>query len=277
MAAVTIYKDNNLEYIVLPQRKVLAKTDYGDLHNSLTITEKSAFWQNKGLRERIKKSGDRFFKVHSKELDSLDMGSSDGSMSDGFFLYLTYYRFQNQQYTAYFINDRELNQLTRSSDIKKSDDLAKLLTLETALEYLLKMKPGEKPEYGTAPPNTPSYKGKRGGNFYYHSEVGTFTSVDDAIEDIPIGEEIEREVIAAEAAGEMIPWKSYAEMLPTITKEEVSRQLTEGRRQGWDGSRDKTPVTPGVVMRDDEGNITSISTPDGHMISAKEIDPKLNN
>jgi len=191
VAAVTIYKDNNLEYIVLPQRKVLAKTAYGDLHNSLTVTEKSAFWQNKGLRERIKKSGDRFFKAHSKELDSLDMGNSDGSMSDGFFLYLTYSRFQNQQYTAYFINDKELNQLTKSSDIKKSDGLVKLLTLETTLEQLLKMKPGEKPEYGDLPPNTPSYKGKRGGNFYYHSEVGTFTSVADEAKDIPIGEEIE--------------------------------------------------------------------------------------
>jgi len=275
VAAVTIYKDSNLEYIVLPQRKVLAKTEYGGLHNSLIVTEKSAFWQNKGLRERIKKSGDRFFKIHSKALDSLDMGVSGDSMSDGFFLYLTYSRFQNQQYTAYFINDKELNQLTKRSDIKKSGDLARLLTLETALEYLVKMKPGEKREYGDVPPNTPLHTGKRGGGFYYPSEVGTdIPEVDAAKEDIPIGEEVEREVVAAEAAGAMIPWRSYAEMLPTITKEEVSRQLTEGRRQGWDGSRDKTPVTPGVVMRDDEGNITSISTPDGHMISAKEIDPK---
>ena len=158
---------------------------------------------------------------------------------------------------------------------QQSPNLSKLLVLEAALEHLFKIKPGEVPEYGDAPPNTPAYKGKRGGSFYYPSEVGTFTSVDDAAEeDIPIGEEIEREVVAAQDAGGMVPWKAYAEMLPSITKEEVSTQLQDGKREGWSGLRDTTPVTPGVVMRDDDGNITNISTPDGHMISVKEIDPK---
>jgi len=158
---------------------------------------------------------------------------------------------------------------------QQPSNLSKLLVLEAALEHLFKMKPNELPEYGKAPPNTPTYKGKRGGSFYYHSEVGTFASVDDAAkEDIPIGEEVEREVVAAKDAGEMIPWKAYAEMLPSITKEEVSKQLNDAKREGWPGVRDKTPVTPGVVMRDDEGNIASVSTPDGHMIAVKEVDPK---
>jgi len=45
----------------------------------------------------------------------------------------------------------------------KQSNLSKLLVLETALEHLFKMKPNELPEYGKAPPNTPTYKGKRGG------------------------------------------------------------------------------------------------------------------
>ena len=172
-----------------------------------------------------------------------------------------------------FVEDK--NSLLENVVAKSADNFPKLLVLETALEHLFKMKSGEVPEYGDAPPNTPAYKGKRGGSFYYPSEVGTFTSVDDAAEeDIPIGEEIERDVVTAQDVGGMIPWKSYAEMLPSIAKEEVSKQLQDGKRQGWSGLRDTTPVTPGVVMHDDEGNITSVSTPDGHMISVKEIDPK---
>ena len=152
MPAVLIYHQKNLEYIVLPSRRILAKGKA--LIGTIRDVERHPFWSDSEERKAFYEKGAQFFKLHENYLGSLlSMDDANGKMSSGFFLYLTFNRFQNQQYQAVMVNKSDLikvvhTQKLEKNNIQKSDEtFAKLLTLETALEYLVKANPGEKLEY----------------------------------------------------------------------------------------------------------------------------------
>jgi DNA topoisomerase-1 len=209
MAVVTIYNQGQLEYVVLPNREVLAKYP-DDIALSIHKAEQSSFWRDKKRKQFLQAEGTEFFKRHADTLDtSFSMEDSNGKMSAGFFLYLAFRRFQNQKVQAHFINDDEVDNLLKPDDTaKKSDDLAKLLVLETAIEYLVKANPGEKIEYidseSQLPKNTRLIRTERGAIGYYPSEVGqydaTLTQEDiegdqlDSTEGVPLDPTGEREI-----------------------------------------------------------------------------------
>ena len=133
MAVVTIYNQGNLQYVVLPTREVLSKYP-DDIALSIHKAEQSPFWRDKKRKQFLQVEGTQFFKRHADKLDtSFSMEDSNGKMSAGFFLYLAFRRFQNQQVQAHFINDDEVDNLLKPDDTaKKGDDLSKLLILEKA-------------------------------------------------------------------------------------------------------------------------------------------------
>ena len=92
------------------------------------------------------------------------------------------------------------------------DNLSKLLTLETALEYLVKAVPGEKLEYlkpGEQPPKgIQVQRGARGGRGYYPSEVTAVEEEEDVLE---APEEREIEAVQAPAIEEDEEWKKWQE------------------------------------------------------------------
>jgi len=92
------------------------------------------------------------------------------------------------------------------------DNLSKLLTLETALEYLAKAIPGEKLEYlkpGEQPPKgIQVQRGARGGRGYYPSEVTAVEEEEDVLE---APEEREIEAVQAPAIEEDEEWKKWQE------------------------------------------------------------------
>jgi len=102
-----------LEYVVLPTREVLSKYP-DDTALSIHKAEQSSFWRDKKKKQFLQAEGTQFFKRNADALDtSFSMEDSNGKMSAGFFLYLAYRRFQNQQVQAHFINDDEADNLLK--------------------------------------------------------------------------------------------------------------------------------------------------------------------
>ena len=121
MAVVTIYSEGELQYVVLPSREVLSKHP-DDIAVSINDAEQSSFWLNETRKRTIQEEGTQFFKQHADKLDtSLSMEDSDGKMSDGFFLYLAFRRFQNQQNQSYFINDDDVGNLLKPDPTTKKN------------------------------------------------------------------------------------------------------------------------------------------------------------
>jgi len=301
MSVVTIYNQGKLQYVVLPSREVVSRYPDDDAR-SIQNAEQSPLWSNKEIRKRIQAEGTKFFKYNADKLDkSLSMDDSNGKMSDGFFLYLAYKRFQNQQSQAYFIKDEDVNNLLRSpstDDIKKSQDFSKLLVLNTAVEYLVKAKHGEKLEYlgpGENPPgDTKVHTTSRGAHGYYPSEV-------DQQPVKPVGRDLEPEGIR-EVAGIQAPeldvdddddddeeervrgpketdesfvqrmqkqgFRPVEELIKKfskITKEEKDKLIREATLAGQGDGTDKTLITPNVVITNEEGKPIQITTGDGQI------------
>ena len=125
MPAVLIYSQKNLEYIVLPNRRILSKEK--DLVRPIANADKHVFWTDLEHRKHVQKEGERFFKQHQDYLGSPpSMDDVDGKMSPGFFLYLTFLRFQGQVYQASIVRNSDINKLTKEKS-ESNDNLAKLL------------------------------------------------------------------------------------------------------------------------------------------------------
>ena len=305
MPAVTIYNQKDLAYVVLPSRKILSK-EPDDIAHSIYKAEKHVSWLDKNLRERLQANGDAFFKEHSKQLGTeLSMSDEDGKMSDGFFLYQTYTRFQNPMYRAYFIPDSQVNKLT--SSIKKGDDLSRLLALETALEYLVKANPGEGLEYledeGGLPKDTRLVRTNRGAIGYYPSEIGQHRP-DLEAEDVGAAP-VEREIEAVQApeldvdddddeeegqgiVGEKIdaasfirkmkdqgfrPLEDLITSLPKISIDSKKELVRQAALEGKGPQTDATPITPNIAVVNEDGKVIQITTADGQLQSVQEFDP----
>jgi len=177
MPAVFIYHQRKLEYVVLPNRHIFNNKDR-DLIGPIRAAERHPFWKNPAHRDPFLKEGEHFFKSNEEYLGSLiSMADVDGKMSPGFFLYLTFRRFQNQQYQASIVNNSDLINALDKKSLQKSDGtFAKLLTLEAAIEYLVKADPNEEIEYidsvSQLPKDTRLITTERGAIGYYKSEIG---------------------------------------------------------------------------------------------------------
>ena len=313
MAVVTIYNQGNLQYVVLPTREVLSKYP-DDIALSIHKAEQSPFWRDKKRKQFLQVEGTQFFKRNADKLDtSFSMEDSNGKMSAGFFLYLAFRRFQNQQVQAHFINDDEVDNLLKPDDTaKKGDDLSKLLILEKAIEYLVKANPGERFEYlkpgEKAPDNTQIHTTKRGARGYYPSEVGKLES------ELKIGQERPIEVVGpvvdakkAPAIGDddddgeeeddgaehqgpetnerfiermkengFIPVGEAAKNYPTITKDEKDKLVVDASRAGnGDFTDSKTIITPNIAVVNDDGVIVQVTTSDGQIMPVSEEAGKL--
>ena len=114
MPAVFIYHQRKLEYVVLPNRRIFIDTDQPDLIGPIRAAERHPFWNNPAQRNPFLKEGEDFFKSNEEYLGSLiSMADVDGKMSQGFFLYLTFRRFQNQLYQASIVNNSDLQKIDR--------------------------------------------------------------------------------------------------------------------------------------------------------------------
>ena len=298
MAVVTIYNQGNLQYVVLPTREVLSKYP-DDIALSIHKAEQSPFWRDKKRKQFLQVEGTQFFKRNADKLDtSFSMEDSNGKMSAGFFLYLAFRRFQNQQVQAHFINDDEVDNLLKPDDTaKKGDDLSKLLILEKALEYLVKAR-----EYvedkGDAPEGVEVQTGARGGLFYDPDQVkdkkqqeempsgirevevvqAEPLEVDDEEDDDAEhqGPETNERFIERMKENGFIPVGEAAKNYPTITKDEKDKLVADASRAGnGDFTDSKTIITPNIAVVNDDGVIVQVTTSDGQIMPVSEEAGKL--
>lgn len=313
MPAVTIYNQKDLAYIVLPSRKILSK-EPDEIARSIYKAEKHVSWVDDGLRERLQTRGEAFFKEHTKQLGTeLSMADDDGKMSDGFFLYQTYTRFQNQAYRAYFITDEEVAKLTKKKSAP-DNNLAKLLSLETALQYLVKVNPKEELEYidseSQLPKDTRLVRTERGAIGYFPSEVGQHqpgrteedtggTLEPDAEREITGVQAPESEVVGDdedddEVEGQAIvgdkidaasfikkmedqgfrPLEDLITSLPRISVDQKKELVRQAALEGKGPQTDATPITPNIAVVNDDGKVVQISTADGQLQAVQEFDPE---
>lgn len=116
MPAVLIYYQRKVEYIVFPNRQIFIDTDHPDLIGPISAAERHPLWKDRASRDHLIEEGERFFESNEDYLGSLiSMADVDGKMSQGFFLYLTFCRFQNQQYQASIVNDLDLQKINRET------------------------------------------------------------------------------------------------------------------------------------------------------------------
>lgn len=310
MPAVTIYNQKDLAYVVLPSRKILSK-EPDEIARSISKAENHISWIDQSLRERLQTSGEVFFKEHEKQLGSdLSMGNDDGKMSDGFFLYQTYTRFQNPIFRAYFITDEEVAKLT-NSNIQKSADLSKLLVLETALEYLIKAERGESLEYlgsGENPPeDTQVHTTRRGARGYFPSEIGKVgkpaeearslepdaarpiegiqapepelvNEVDDDDDDegqAIIGDKIDAASFIEKMREQGFrPLDELIQTFPRISVDQKKELVRQAALEGKGPQTDATPITPNIAVVNEDGKVVNISTADGQLQAVQEFDPE---
>ena len=298
MAVVTIYNQGNLQYVVLPTREVLSKYP-DDIALSIHKAEQSPFWRDKKRKQFLQVEGTQFFKRNADKLDtSFSMEDSNGKMSAGFFLYLAFRRFQNQQVQAHFINDDEVDNLLKPDDTaKKGDDLSKLLILEKAIEYLVKAR-----EYvedkGDAPEGVEVQTGARGGLFYDPDQVkdkkqqeempsgirevevvqAEPLEVDDEEDDDAEhqGPETNERFIERMKENGFIPVGEAAKNYPTITKDEKDKLVADASRAGnGDFTDSKTIITPNIAVVNDDGVIVQVTTSDGQIMPVSQEAGKL--
>lgn len=287
MAAVAIYAHKKLELIVLPNRKILSRGKaISKMASSIHQAEKSPYWKNKQIRNHIRVSGFNFY----KEIDmGMEMDDDDSEMSDSFFLYLAFHRFQNQAYQARFIPDEMVKDLLDKSN-SQSNNLSKLLALETAIEYLIKA-PKKELEYvedpSQVPDDTPVITTDRGATAYRPDQVGSKASAelpseereiegviaeeaDDADEDgdigVGIGEKIGEEAFIARVKSEgLIAVEELIKTLPKISLDEQKELTRQAALAGKGLQTDKTPITPNIAVVNADGKVVKISSADGQL------------
>ena len=295
MAVVTIYSQGNLQYVVLPSREVLSKYP-DDVALSIHKAEQSSFWRDKRMKQVIQLEGTEFFEHHADKLDTaFSMEDSNGKMSEGFFLYLAFRRFQNQKVQAYFINDDEVENLLKpDSTVKKSDDFAKLLTLETAIEYLVKAR-----EYvedkGDAPEGVEVQTGARGGLFYdpdqvkdkeQREEMPSGTREVDVVQAPALEEDdddADDELVEAAIGGadfiKKMEGKGFFaidEYLGFLAKEitvaEKRELISNEAIKNRFPATELVPIEPNLKIVNDDGVVTQITTTDGQIVAIQKID-----
>jgi len=312
MPAVLIYNQKNLEYIVLPNRQIFGTNK--DLVEPITAAERHPLWKSPEHRKRLQREGERFFKTHEEKLGtSLNMNTDGDKMSPGFFLYLTFCRFQNQQYQASIIPMSELSNVLGKKNLQKSDDtLVKLLTLETALEYLVKANPQEEIEYidneNQLPKDTRLVRTERGAIGYFPSEIGQHhperteedvggelepeaeraiggvqapeLDADDDDDDDDegqgiIGEKIDAQSFIDKMKGQGFrPLDDLIKTLPRISKDQQDELIRQSALAGKGPQTAAAPITPHIAVVNEDGKVTQITTADGQLQSVQEFDPE---
>jgi len=312
MPAVFIYHQRKLEYVVLPNRSIFSNTDQ-DLIGPIIAAERHPFWKSTVERNNLLKEGEHFFKLNEDYLGShISMDDIEGQMSQGFFLYLTFRRFQNQQYQASIVNNSDLLKVLDKKNLQKSDrTFAQLLVLETAVEYLTKANPGEELEYidneNQLPQNTRLVRTERGAVGYFPSEIGQHHP-ERTQEDVggELEPDAEREIGGVQApaldidedddeeegqgiVGDKIDASSFiAKMkeqgfrplddliktLPRISVDEKKELVRQAALEGKGPQTDATPITSNIAVVNDEGKVVQITTADGQLQAVQEFDPE---
>ena len=309
MPAVLIYNQKNLEYVVLSNRRIFGTNK--DLVEPITAAERHPLWTRPELRKSLQREGERFFKTHEEKLGtSLNMNTDGDKMSPGFFLYLTFCRFQNQQYQASIIPLSDLPSVVGKKLQKSDDNLAKLLALETAIEYLIKANPQEQLEYidseSELPKDTRLVRTKRGAIGYFPSEIGQHQpgrieediggkpepdaereisgiqapELDDDDDDEDEGQGIIGDKIDAKSfikKMEDSQYRSLADLLnelPRISVDEMKELVRQAALEGKGPQTDAVPIKPNIAVVNDEGRVVQISTADGQLQAVQEFDPE---
>ena len=294
MPAVLIYNQKNLEYIVLPNRRIFSKDK--DLVRPITNADNHILWTDPENRKRIQDEGTRFFKRYEDYLGSpLNMDDVDGKMSQGFFVYLTFLRFQNQAYQASIVRNSDINKLTDKKS-ESDDNLAKLLTLQAAMGHLVKAREYvDKKE--DAPEGVEVRTGVRGGLSYdsdqvkskkQQAEMPTGTREIDVVQAEPLDDDEDDDEELGERQGPETDERFLARMkdaafvpvntldYPTITKVEMDRLVIEASNAGnGDYTVSSTLITPNIAIVNDEGVVTQVTTSDGQIIPTSEEAGKL--
>jgi len=294
MPAVLIYSQKNLEYIVLPNRRILSKEK--DLVRPIANADKHVFWIDLEHRKHVQKEGERFFKQHQDYLGSPpSMDDVDGKMSPGFFLYLTFLRFQGQVYQASIVRNSDINKLTKEKS-EFNDNLAKLLTLQTAMVHLVKAREYVDSE-SDVPEGARAQRGSRGGVFYdpdelkdkdQQEEMPTGTREVAVVQAEPLDDDEDDDEEFGERQGPETDERFLARMkeagfvpvntldYPTITKAEMDRLILEAGNAGkGDFTASGSLITPNIAILSDEGKVTQVTTSDGQITPTSEEAGKL--
>ena len=294
MPAVLIYSQKNLEYIVLSNRRIFSKDK--DLVRPISNADKHVLWTDLANRKHIQKEGEHFFKQHQDYLGTPpSMDDVDGKMSPGFFLYLTFLRFQGQVYQASIVRNSDINKLTKEKS-EFNDNLAKLLTLQTAMEHLVKAREYVDSE-SAVPEGARAQRGSRGGVFYdpdelkdkdQQEEMPTGTREVDVVQAEPLDDDEDDDEELGERQGPETDERFLARMkdaafvpvntldYPTITKAEMDRLVIEASNAGnGDYTVSSTLITPNIAIVNDEGVVTQVTTSDGQIIPTSEEAGKL--
>ena len=311
MPAVFIYHQRKLEYVVFPNRHIFNNKDR-DLIGPIRAAERHPFWKNPAQRNPFLKEGERFFKSNEEYLGSrISMADVDDKMSPGFFLYLTFRRFQNQQYQASIVNDSDLVNALDKKSLQKSDGtFAKLLVLEAAIEYLVKADPNEEIEYidseSQLPKDTRLVRTERGAIGYFPSEIGQhqpeLTQEDvggelepDAEREIGgvqapeldvedddddegqgvIGDKIDAQSFIDKMEGQGFrPLDELIKTLPRISIDDKKELIRQAALEGKGPQTDAVPITPNIAVVNEEGKVVQITTADGQLQAVQEFDPE---
>ena len=313
MPAVFIYHQRKLEYVVLPNRHIFNNKDR-DLIGPIRAAERHPFWNNPAQRNPFLKEGEDFFKSNEEYLGSrISMADIDGKMSPGFFLYLTFRRFQNQLYQASIVNNSDLINALDKKSLQKSDGtFAKLLTLEAAIEYLVKADPNEEIEYidseSQLPKDTRLVRTERGAIGYFPSEIGQHhperteediggelepeaeraiggvqapeLEADDDDDDDDEGQGIIGGKIDAQSfidkmeAQGFRPVDDLIKTLPRISKDQQDELIRQSALAGKGPQTAAAPITPHIAVVNEDGKVTQITTADGQLQSVQEFDPE---
>ena len=290
MPAVLIYSQKNLEYIVLSNRRIFSKDK--DLVRPISNADKHVLWTDLANRKHIQKEGEHFFKQHQDYLGTPpSMDDVDGKMSPGFFLYLTFLRFQGQVYQASIVRNSDINKLTKEKS-EFNDNLAKLLTLQTAMEHLVKAREYVDSE-SAVPEGARAQRGSRGGVFYDPDELKD----KDQQEEMPTGAREVDVVQAAEAdddgdddelveaaiGGEEFIKKmegknffavdDYLEYLDKeVTLVEKRAMINDEAIKLRVNATELVPIEPNLKIVNADGVVTQITTTDGQILAIQKID-----
>jgi DNA topoisomerase IB len=316
MPAVLIYSQKNLEYIVLSNRRIFSKDK--DLVRPIANADKHVFWTDLEHRKHIQKEGERFFKQHEDYLGTPpSMDDVDGKMSPGFFLYLTFLRFQGQVYQASIVRNSDINKLTKEKS-EFNDNLAKLLTLQTAMEHLVKTREYIK-RRKDAPEGADVQTGSRGGLWYdpdtvtvkeQQGDMPTKTREVDVVQAarLPAAKTADKADIeedddkeeSSELVEGFVPDEVFMEQMKeqgfvavnpddkktedylgylnkTITLDEKTARIEEEAIKLRVPATELVPIEPNLKIADEEGNIVQITTTDGQILAVQKIDTSAEN
>jgi len=300
MPAVLIYSQKNLEYIVLSNRRIFSKEK--DLVRPIANADRHAYWTDLENRKHIQKEGERFFKEHEEYLGTPpSMDDVDGKMSPGFFLYLTFLRFQGQVYQASIVRNSDINKLTKEKS-EFNDNLAKLLTLQTAIEHLVKAREyvGRRED---APEGADVQTGSRGGLWYDPDKVKQQGDMPTEIQEVKVvqAEEADDDKEESSEADEgFVPdavfmkqmeeqgfiavnpddkgTKDYLGSLnKTITLDEKTAMIEEEAIKLKVPATELVAIEPNLKIVDKEGNVVQITTTDGQLLAVQKIDTSAEN